>query len=655
MHLFKNVTIFENDYVVHPKHGVGIFKGINLISIENFQSEFVRIEYKDQNSESNAAVLIPVIHFGILKFHSSKDSKTEIDILGKSKVSQKRAKLQEDLMQMAQDLIKIAAEREQKTCKAFSIPESYSDFCGNFEHTLTKCQEKAIDEIQKDLANSKPMDRLLCGDVGFGKTEVALRASYIVAENKSKVLIIIPTTILASQHYELFSKRLEEFGIKCALLSRLVIKKEKDQIKDSWVNGEIDVLIATASHKGIKNLLNEQIGLVILDEEHHFGAVFKEEIRKTGHFLQLSATPIPRTLNLALSKLKDISTLENPPENRNKVKIKVAREEEINIKSLIKEELEKGGKIFLVAPKIENLGAIEKKIQGFDSVVVHGQLPVNLFEERMSNFKNGKANILIGTNIIESGLDIKSANLMMIFQAHMFGLAQLHQLKGRIGRRASQHATAYLVVPSKMKEEAENRLQTIEMHDFLGSGFSLALHDMDLRGSGTVLGKKQSGKDYGLGLETYYDMLAQAIEPEKQNEIEEIDFEGINNAFLSKNYITEEAERAMFYRRLSLAKNQAELEREKKELITKFGPLEEEAKNFLNVINLKFLSYGIGIKKFIKKNHKLEILFEDLNQELIAAASVFQPFFKPKSIEFKIDGCFFEKSKEILEKLRVVL
>lgn len=627
----------SGDFVVHPKHGVGRFAGLFELTIENVKNEFAKIEYALSSS-----IFIPVFQIGILKFHSFKDSTTQIDILNKPKTFQRKQKLLVDLQSIAKELAQIAAIREKKIVPSFSVPDSYSSFDSDFEFSLTPCQKHAISEIFVDLAKSRPMDRLLCADIGFGKTEVALRAAFVVNSGKKAVLFIVPTTILASQHFDLVKSRFEKYGINVALLCRFLSKKDQESVRSDWLAGKIDFLITTASHRGIAKLFHPNIGLLILDEEHHFGAKFKEDLRNIGHLLQLSATPIPRTLNLALSKLKDISTLETPPTGRKNIKIHIVNESEFDLHEIIESELafrsslNQSARIFIVVPRIEFLPRIQQMLGEIEYVVIHGQMGSAAMESALSDFKSGKKCVLLGTHIIESGLNVIEANLIIVFHAQMFGVAQLHQLKGRVGR-GNLAANAYFVVSNKVESEnTRARLDLLAESDFLGAGMHLALSDMHVRGSGTVIGNRQSGCDYGLGIETYYSLLAEALGEIPTTQILEagIQFDGFVNSFIPKTYIQDERFRIDFYKELSLIRNEASLIRLKEIFIARFGSLPSELLNLLEIVELQFLAFELGVKKISKKIDVNEVTFENLTPQLIVALSEFSPLFKGSVVSF---------------------
>lgn len=636
------------DYLLHPKYGLGRFCAVEYIQLSGGGYEFLKLEYK-----SSTFIYIPVFNVDLLKFHSPKDSDVEIEEIGSSKILRKKEKLKEDVYKVAQELIQISAARKMLSVDTFQVPDDYEAFCNTFEHQLTPSQAKAQKEVLQDLASTTPTDRLICGDVGFGKTELAIRAAFVVVRGRKQVIIVAPTTLLAQQHYKLFSQRFEQFGIKCGVNSRLD--------KSGDCKSECDILITTASNKGIANILNENIGLVVLDEEQHFGARFKEEIKARGNFLQLSAMPIPRTLNLALAGIKDISVLDIPPLKRKNTVMQIVYDYELDnkevvLEDIIHEELQKGGRAFLVVPRVSLIGEVEQLLSKFKQkinyVIMHGRLSAREIEDNMCAFKSGQKPVLIATNIIESGLNILEANLMIVFRPHMFGISQLYQLRGRVGR-AESVGHVYLIAPIMLKEIAQERLQILVEHSFLGANMPLAMHDISTRGAGSVLGTNQSGKDYGFGVEAYYEMLSNALQKlsydnqqgNQQTQISvanvdqnfELSLEGFTQAYIPSEFIESEHIRLDFYKKLSKVKNETELQELRAQLeyfnaenksennteneLEKQNKLRDalrntlpfEIENFLQIIEIKYLTKNYcakhaptSVQQLIKKIAKRE-------------------------------------------------
>ncbi len=650
------------DYVLHSAYGVGRLIALENIEINNIRNEFLKIEYSN-----SSVIFIPVFRIGVLKLHSKKNVDTKIDELGKSKIFQKRTRLKKEVEKVALELAKIAAIREGMKVDAFFNPKEYEEFKKKTPYELTFSQKKALKEIFDDLQKTKPMDRLLCADVGFGKTEVALHAIFWAAKNKKKSIFLVPTVILAQQHFKTISERLSEFNIKCELFSRF-----SDIENDSW-----DVLVTTASNKGIDKFVDEKTGLIILDEEHHFGSQFKENVRKIGHFLQLSATPIPRTLNLALAKIKDISILEEAPVDKKDINIRIISDDfmyshlkekekdqdnekefvenkNFDLKDLIDKRIEKNERIFLVVPRVSMIEEIEARLKKLkithEFVRMHGQLGAESVKENLEQFKSGKAPIMISTNIIESGINIVEANLMVVFHAHMFGISQLHQLKGRIGRN-EQFASVYFIIPKVITEIASRRFQVLEDNAHIGGNYSLAIEDLSIRGSGTAIGNKQWGTDYGFGIESYYEILAQAMGQEiLDNQI--IEFEGFPSAYIPSDFIEDQFTRINLYKKLSGANKIEELDQLKDE-IWHFGAIPIEFYNFLEMIKLQFLARNKYIKKIIKRASSVEILFEELSPEILYKLASMKTVLK--KIPGKKPMLLAQFQKTTLEELEEIL
>lgn len=601
----------EGDFLIHHKYGIGKFINVEKISINNTCLDFFRFQYLN-----DSFLLVPAYNIGVFKFHSHKGSPTQIDTLGRSLVFKKKKKVQDEIAKMAQDLMEIYKKRESLQAPVFSINPMYLSFCDKFPYELTASQLKVLNEILHDLAISKPMDRLLCGDVGFGKTEVASRAIALALFNGYKALFIVPTTILASQHFDLLKERFEGLGKKVALLCKL--QQDTFFVKKAWKAGEIDLLITTAHHRGIENLLIEQIGLIMLDEEHHFGVKFKEKIKLKAHSLQLSATPIPRTLHLALSKIKDISIIEYPPAGRKENQVFVCSLSEIDLEKIITTEVNSGGKVFLVVPRVSLINEIADLLSFVEFSILHGQMSSSLTQTALNDFLNGRTSVLLSTNIIESGLNVLSANLMIVFYAQMFGVAQLHQLKGRVGRASSQGRVFY-ILPSSLKEVSTDRIKMIEQNSALGGGFSLAMQDMESRGSGTVIGHKQSGKDYGFGVEMYFDMLSECLGTSRVAKKEsKIAWVGFSSAFIPSDYIVDDKIRFSFYKQLSMVSRLSDLKRIVDDLRS-FGSLPDVLLAFLDIVKINLISQYLAIKKVVKGAENIEIFYYDISLEIFVS------------------------------------
>ncbi|MBP5615742.1 MAG: transcription-repair coupling factor [Alphaproteobacteria bacterium] len=597
------------DLVVHVEHGLGRFMGLENIVASGAPHDCLKILYAHDDK-----LFVPVENIEVISRYGADDDNITFDTLGGSAWEIKKNKVKEKIKEIATGLIKVAAERQIKSADVFMPPAGlYDDFCARFEYHETDDQKKAIDEVLADLNTGVPMDRLVCGDVGFGKTEVALRAAFVVASNGAQVALIVPTTLLARQHYINFKTRFEGFGIKVKMLSRLTSNKESKEIVGGLKDGNIEIVIGTHA------LLSENIkfcnlGLLIVDEEQHFGVTHKEKIKnlKTDvHVLTLSATPIPRTLQLSLTGVKQLSLIATPPLDRLAARTFVMPFDKVIIKEAILREKYRGGQTFFVCPRVSDIAGLEKELSALlpevKIAVAHGQMRAKDLEDIMTDFAAQKYDILLSTTIIESGIDMPSVNTMIVYRADMFGLAQLYQLKGRIGR-SKVRGYCYLTTPGKkkIKPASMKRLEILSALDTLGAGFSLASHDMDIRGSGNVLGTEQSGhiKDVGIGL--YHHMLQEEIVRQKalmegQTSVPVDDFSpqilvGIP-VMIPESYVKDLGVRLGLYKRIGALTTNEELLDMKAELVDRFGPVPPEIDNLLAMIEIKHLSKQAGIGK----------------------------------------------------------
>ncbi|MDD7313200.1 MAG: transcription-repair coupling factor, partial [bacterium] len=489
-------SLSVGELVVHIEHGIGRFMGLETITAGGAPHDCLKIIYAHEDK-----LFVPVENIDVLSRYGLDDDNIELDTLGGAAWSAKKARVKAKIRDIAEKLIKIAAERHLKKAECFVPPQGmFDDFCARFPYNETDDQLNAISDVMADLNAAIPMDRLICGDVGFGKTEVALRAAFAVAASGAQVALIVPTTLLARQHYQNFKARLEGFPIRVRMLSRLVTPKEARETKQGLKEGSVEIVIGTHA------LLSEKIefcnlGLLIIDEEQHFGVAHKEklkQIKSDVHVLTLTATPIPRTLQMSLTGVKSLSVIATPPVDRLAARSFVMPFDKVMIKEAVYREKYRGGQTFFVCPRVSDIHEVEKELKNLlpdvKILVAHGQMPVKQLEEVMNEFADGQGDILLSTTIIESGIDMPRVNTMIVYRADMFGLAQLYQLKGRIGR-SKVRGYAYFTVPPKrkLKPIAERRLSILQALDTLGAGFSLASHDMDIRGAGNILGEEQSG------------------------------------------------------------------------------------------------------------------------------------------------------------------
>ncbi len=597
-----------NDLVVHTKHGIGKFLGLETIKTSQTEAQdFAVIEYAEGNK-----LFIPIINLDSLSLYSHAESNSvKLDRLGGTAFANRKEKVKKKLLEIAGELIEIAGKRQ--LLKGFSFAKvdgMYDEFAEGFEYVLTEDQESCINDVIGDMYSSQPMDRLVIGDVGFGKTEVAMRACFVAASNSKQVAVIVPTTLLARQHYAGFKERFEQFGFNVAMLSRLNSAKVNKEIKQKLKTGEIDIIIGTHALLA-KDIEFKDLGLLVIDEEQRFGVKHKEKLkslRNSIDILTLSATPIPRTLQMSVSGIRELSLITTPPVDRLPIKTAIMKYDSTTIKQAIQKELYRNGQVYIITPRVEGIFEIAEKINTLvpqaKIKVAHGQMNRADLEDTMDDFSNGKFDILIATTIIESGIDIPNANTMIVFDAQKFGLAQLYQIRGRIGR-SKLASFAYFLIPqhNQLSTGAALRLKILKKLDNIGAGFTLASYDMDLRGPGNILGSEQSGHIKEVGFALYNQMLKEAIKSLKNkgtlDEDSEDFYPNINirwSFLLPENYITDANERLNTYRRLSDIRDFDELHEITSELEDRFGKLPEEVTNLLQIVNFKITAKELNIE-----------------------------------------------------------
>ncbi|MBE6468122.1 MAG: transcription-repair coupling factor [Alphaproteobacteria bacterium] len=597
------------ELVVHIEHGIGRFMGLENITAGGAPHDCLKIVYAN-----DAKLFVPVENIDVLSRYGVEDENIELDTLGGSAWQAKKAKVKAKIRDIAEKLIKIAAERHLKKSDCFIPPQGmFDDFCSRFPYNETDDQLNAIADVLGDIGATIPMDRLVCGDVGFGKTEVAMRAAFAVASSGAQVALIVPTTLLARQHYQNFKSRLEGFPIRVKMLSRLVTPKEAKETKQGLKDGAVEIVIGTHA------LLSEKIefcnlGLLIIDEEQHFGVAHKEklkQIKSDVHVLTLTATPIPRTLQLSLTGVKQLSIIATPPVDRLAARSFVMPFDKVMIKEAVYREKYRGGQTFFVCPRVSDIHEVEKELTALlpdiKILVAHGQMPVSQLEEVMTAFADGQGDILLSTTIIESGIDMPNVNTMIVYRSDMFGLAQLYQLKGRIGR-GKKRGYAYFTIPPKrkLKPIAERRLNILQALDTLGAGFSLASHDMDIRGAGNILGEEQSGHIKEVGISLYQHMLEEEIMRLKSSSTGQTD-EKIQDwapqittgipIMIPETYVRDLGIRLGLYKRIGDIKDREGLADIKEELIDRFGPLPKEVENLLTTVEIKAMCLKAGIDR----------------------------------------------------------
>jgi len=595
--LAELATLTPGDLVVHADHGIGKYEGLTSIPVGKSPHDCVALSYAGGDK-----LYVPVENLEVLSRYGSSEEGASLDRLGGEAWQRRKAKMKERIREIAGELIATAAERALHPGDVFEPDSSgYPSFVDRFPYEETDDQDRAIDDVIADLGAGKPMDRLIVGDVGFGKTEVALRAAFVAAMGGKQVAVVCPTTLLARQHYNNFSARFDGFPMKIGRLSRLVPAAEAKQVRDGLASGEIDIVIGTHALLA-KNIDFKRLGLVIVDEEQRFGVTHKERLktlRADVHMLTLTATPIPRTLQMAMSGIRELSVIQTPPVDRLAVRTYVMPWDPVVLREALLREHYRGGQSFIVTPRVADLPDLEEYLRNevpeIKYVIAHGQMSPTEVEERMSAFYDKKFNVLVSTTIIESGIDIASANTMIVNRADRFGLAQLYQLRGRVGRSKTR-AYAYLVTPPErqMTETAEKRLKVLSDLDSLGAGFQLASHDLDIRGAGNMLGDEQSGHIKEVGFELYQSMLEEAILDAKagglaSNRPRDFSPQITVDApiLIPDDYVPDLDLRMGLYRRLNELEERQEIDAFAAEMIDRFGPLPDPTENLIKVIEIK--------------------------------------------------------------------
>lgn len=615
-HFRKFEDLKPGDFVVHKYHGIGKYLGLTFLNIEGIEGEFLQIEY-----EGGDKLYLPVARLNELyPYIGVSEKEPKLDKLGKKTFIARKKKIEQELREVVQELLTLYAERRALKSYALKFPAlAYEEFSSTFPYEETPDQLVAIEEIINDLCSEKPMERLLVGDVGFGKTEVALRAIFLVAYSGKQVAFLVPTTILAEQHYRNLKARLEPFNIKVGILSRLRSTKEQRETLKKLAEGEIKVIIGT--HRLLSSdVVFKDLGLLVIDEEHRFGVKQKEklkQLKKSVKVLSLSATPIPRSLQLSLLNIFDLSVIESPPPGRKPIKTILAKFEPDIIKNAIEKEMERGGQVFFVNPRIQGLSSLanylKKLVPKARIEIIHGQMPAELIEKNMYKFLNKEIDVLVCTPIIGSGIDIPTANTIIINRADMFGLADIYQLRGRVGR-SDELAYAYLLVPTLkgLTEEAQKRLKALLRFTELGSGFKLALSDLKIRGAGELLGIRQSGHINTVGYELYLELLENTIRELKGEEIEEWEPE-VNikmPAYIPASYVPEPEERLSLYRELVLVKSEEELKDFYELVKDKYGNPPEALENLIKIFLLKLYMKKLKIPLIEVKGSNLILLIK---------------------------------------------
>tara|TARA_B100002003_G_scaffold79823_1_gene74592 strand:- start:653 stop:2635 length:1983 start_codon:yes stop_codon:yes gene_type:complete len=610
---------------VHEFYGVGRYLGLETRSFDENQQDFLSLKYAN-----GAKLMVPITSLNLISRYSGASAENApLHKLGSQQWSKAKKRAAEALYDVAAELLEIYAKRESQ--KGFAYPEptdAYSSFVASFAFEETPDQINTMESVLSDMQSEKPMDRLVCGDVGFGKTEIAMRAAFLAVEAGKQVAILVPTTLLSSQHHQTFTDRFIKYPVVIKALSRFQSQKEQKHIKESLKQGTVDIVIGT--HKLIQGSIKyKNLGLIIIDEEHRFGVKQKEALKKLrgqSDILTMTATPIPRTLNMALGSLRELSIIATPPAKRSAIQTFVDEWDDETIQEACSREVHRGGQIFVLHNDIDTIDnmaeLLSELMPNLNVRIAHGQMPSKELERIMTDFYHQRFQLLVCTTIIETGIDIPTANTIIINNAQNFGLAQLHQLRGRVGR--SHHkAYAYLVIKShqSITSDAKKRLDAIASLEELGAGFMLANHDLEIRGAGDLLGENQSGKISEIGFNLYHDLLKRTVHAIKNNSklnlddslLKEIEINTGIACVIPQTYLDDVHERLVFYKRISSAKNDDDLKELKIEMIDRFGILPDTINNLFASTSLRIFSERIGINKINIFDDKAEITLSKNN------------------------------------------
>jgi transcription-repair coupling factor (superfamily II helicase) len=625
-------SLKPGDFVVHVDHGIAKYTGLEKVTSGEHTEECLKLLY--QNGDK---LFVPLEHFmRVQKFSAEEGVEPRLNKLGAPDWERLKARTRKSIKDIAQDLIKLYAERKSKKGFAFTEDSHLQyELEASFEFEDTPDQSKVTAEIKKDMESEMPMDRLMCGDVGYGKTEVAVRASFKAVQDSKQVVVLVPTTILAEQHFETFSARFKEFPVRVDVLSRFKTPKEQKAILEKLKNGEIDILIGT--HRLLsKDVVFRDLGLLVIDEEQRFGVSHKERLRQmksTVDTLTLTATPIPRTLHFSLMGGRDLSVINTPPQDRLPIKTEITHFDEDLIHDAVMKELDRGGQVYYVHNRVQSIERVTETLRTIVPkarlAIVHGQMPPKRVEDVVHAFMQRKFDILVATTIIENGIDIPNVNTIIVDNAHQFGLSQLYQLRGRVGRSSHQAYCYLLTMPfSSMPTDALKRLQAIEEFTELGSGFLIAMRDLEIRGAGNLLGSEQSGYVNAVGFELYCQILEEAVlETKRENNIPvpslaelgikekvvETHIEVFCDTYIPDYYVNVQAERVRVYKELSEIKSADQIAEIEKELLDRFGVLPEEVQNLLKSLEIKFYAARFGFDRVVIDENKFTLrLHSDL-------------------------------------------
>lgn len=611
------------DYVVHENNGIGIYKGISQIEVNNTKKDYFVIEYK-----GNDKVFVPVDQMDLVsKYIGNKGDKPKISSLGSNQWKKAKQRAKKAVDEIADDLVELYAKRSKAKGHAFSKDTTWQkEFEDSFVYEETDSQNRSIDEIKNDMEDIKPMDRLLCGDVGYGKTEVALRAAFKAIMDGYQVCFLVPTTILASQHYSTMKERFKDFPVDCALLSRFVSKKDQEKNIKNLKNGKVDIIVGT--HRLLsKDIKFKNLGLLIIDEEQRFGVRHKYKLKKLKEnidVLTLSATPIPRTLQMSLTGIRDMSTLDEPPERRLPVNTYVLEYDESIIKRAIEKELDRDGQVYFVYNRVYNIEKIYNHLKDLipdaNIEIAHGQMSAKSLEKIMEDFVSGKTDILLATTIIETGMDIQNVNTIIVYDSDMMGLSQLYQLKGRIGRSSRSSYAYFTYAKGKVLTEiGEKRLKSIKDFSDFGSGYKIAMRDLELRGAGNILGESQSGQVEAIGYDLYVKFLQQAVNKASGKEIYKNDYNDVYidlkvDAYIPDSYIEDSSQKIEIYTRISRIENLDDYSLLVEDLIDRYGDIPLMVDNLMYVSLVKSLADQLGFDEIREVKNEIKISYDDRNK-----------------------------------------
>ena len=617
----------QGDYVVHRSHGIGQYIGVNTITADNVTKDYIKIKYKNDD-----ILYVPTSSLDNVRKYigGGESSEPKLNKLGTKEWTNTKERVKKNLREVAKDLIELYAKRQKMKGYAFSKDTTWQNqFEESFPYQETDDQLRCIEEVKKDMETPRPMDRLLCGDVGYGKTEVAIRAAFKAVMDQKQVVYLVPTTVLANQQYEEFKNRMEKFAIKVELLNRFRTKKEQDEVVKKLKLGEVDVVVGT--HRVLSNDVEfKDLGLLIIDEEHRFGVKDKEKIKKLKNsvdVLTMTATPIPRTLHMSILGVRDMSVIYEPPQNRRPVQTYVLEYDLEVIKEAITREIERGGQIFYL---FNNVEGIERKATEISRLVpeakvefAHGKMSGNELEEIMSRFIEKDINVLVCTTILESGIDIPNANTIIVENADRLGLAQLYQIRGRVGRSDKQ-AYAYIMYKRDklLTEVADKRLKAIKEFTEFGSGFKIAMRDLEIRGAGSLLGEIQHGHMEQVGYDTYCKLLDEVVKEMQGYEVEEeqdIQIDINISSYIPDSYIDSSSQKIEIYQNIALCRNEENIQNVIDEIIDRYGVMPKELENLIEVARIKELCRVANVIKVAQRMKNIVFYFDKnkYNPEII--------------------------------------